>query len=122
MIPIYWLTKTFLPFWRKYLRQNKIKYVKDKFTCVHFTNLFITQLRHKVHKVFPELKGRAFVHKLTVNQKKKFGGIPAQTTTTHRLATVHSDLWEKVVIEPQSGKWCTWDKYPNRLFTIRETL
>jgi hypothetical protein len=122
MIPIDWLKKTFLPYFRKYLRENRIRYIKDKFTCVHFTNLFITLLRKEVHKVWPELKGRAFVHKLTVNQKKKWAGIPAQTATTHRLATVHSDLWEKVVIEPQSGKLCTWDKYPNKDFIIRETI
>ena len=121
MIPIYWLTKTFIPFYRKYLRQNKIKYVKDKFTCVHFTNLFIKLLREEVHKVWPELKGLSYVKKLTVHQKKKFGGVPVQTATTHRLATVETDC-EKIAVEPQSGKWCLWEDYPNRLYTIRETL
>jgi hypothetical protein len=122
MIPIDWLTKTFLPFFRKYLRKNNIKYVKNhQFTCVHFTNLFIKLLREEVYKVLPNLKGLAFVHRLTVDQKKRFGGIPVQKDILHRLATVEANTG-KIVVEPQSGKWCLWEDYPNRLYTIRETL
>jgi hypothetical protein len=116
-----WLKNEFIPSFRKHLKEQRISYKLGEFDCRHYSALFKQRLRESVDLVQPELKGLAIVHSLTVNQARPFGGVPTQRAQPHMLITVETDAG-KIVVEPQTGKWCTLDKYPNRLYTIRETL
>jgi hypothetical protein len=108
-----WLTDNFLPKFKKIVARLRMKTTNEGFNCKDFAALFKTQLQMENHLAGNSRLGEVACAILVVEQRRSFGRVLSLKDSLHALILVRTENgWR--VIEPQTMRLATLDRYPNR--------
>lgn len=107
-----WLKNDFLPKYQLIVKRLRMKSHKEGFDCDNFAELFKTQLQVENRLAGNSAVGEVACGVLVVDQRRSFGRVMAGRDK-HSLILVRTENgWR--VIEPQTMRMATLEKYPNR--------
>ena len=108
-----WLKNDFLPKYQLIVKRLRMKSSSEGFDCDNFAELFKTQLQVENRLAGNSSLGEVACGILVVDQAKGFGRVPSNRGSLHALILVRTENGWRVV-EPQSMRVASLDKYPNR--------
>lgn len=107
-----WLKNDFLPKFQLIVKRLRMKSNTEGFDCDNFASLFKAQLQMENHLAGNSALGEVACGILVVQQKKSFGRVMANRQL-HSLIVIRTENgWQ--VIEPQTMRVASLEKYPNR--------
>ncbi len=109
-----WLTKTFLPRYRKTLNSLRVRGGAESFDCDNFAELFRSELAVESYLAGYASLGEVACAIAVVNQRRSFGRVLSSRNSLHSVVVVRTDEGWKV-IEPQTLRVASLDDYPNRM-------
>jgi hypothetical protein len=109
-----WLNDSFLPKFKKVVQRLRMKSRSEGFDCDNFSELFRNEMAIANHLAGRSALGEVACAVLVVEQQRSFGRVAANRGGgLHSLVLVRTDNgWR--VIEPQTLKVASLDRYPNR--------
>ena len=108
-----WLTDSFLPKFRLIVQRLRMRGDSPSFNCKDFSALFKSELALENHLAGNSVLGEVACAVLVVDQKHAFGRVLKNDEMLHSLVLVRTENgWR--VIEPQTMRIASLEKYPNK--------